>query len=358
MEYLVSLGEEEAMNAKQLRRELVATILSVIIVGIAVSSSTYAWYVNNTQVTATDISLSAGTVYNLMIKRVAEGNYGTTCSLNGSRTLTPVSTLGEFQTSDGSLGTNPYDGSNNSYDKDDVRFVISNIWNSDGVVDTFSEVGKNTLALLTDTASITEPSKMYYQDSVYLMAGQTSRIFFDYNSTGIYNSVSNTLIKFGDVSDPQTVALLKTMRVGLMITKNDGQPSEEHNFYVYQIIGDLIDSSGTSSHTTTKKYGTYDVDGISYSAGISGVGTPNFANLINGKVPLIMDCTANGNSGGLADITSSSQSLASVVAGEEIKVDIYLWMEGCDYDTTAANSEAFSTQIEGMQFGFCIGAPK
>lgn len=346
------------MTVKQIKKELAVAILSVFVVGIALSSSTYAWYVNNTQVAATDISVSAGTVYNLMIKRVADGNYGTTCALMGSRTLTPVSTLGELQDNDGSLGTNAYDGSDNKYEKDDVRFVISNIWNSDGVVDTFTEVGKNTLALLTDTSSITEPSRMYYQDSVYLMAGQTSRIFFDYNSTGIYNSSTDTLTKFGDVSDPQTVALLKTMRVGLMITKNDGQPSEEHKFYVYQIISALIDATGSASHTTTKKYGAYDVDGITYSAGVSGVGTPNFSSLVDGKVPLIMDCTAKGNSGGLADVSATSQPLASVNAGEEIKVDIYLWMEGCDYDTTAANSEAFSTQIEGIQFGFCIGAPE
>lgn len=347
------------MTVKQLKKQLVAAICSVAVAAVALGSSTYAWYVNNTQVTATDVRVSAATVYNLMIKRVAEGNYGTTCALNGSRTLTPVSTLGELQNSNGSLGINPYDGSDNSYEKDDVRFVTSNIWNSDGVVDTFTEVGKNTLALLTDTSSITAPSRMYYQDSVYLMAGQTSRIYFDYNSTGIYNSSTNTLTKFGDVVDNQTVSLLKTMRVGLMVTKNDGKSDEAHAFYVYQIIGNLIDATGATSHTTTKKYGTYNVDGVSYSAGVSGVGIPNFASLLaNGQVPLIMDCTANGKSGGLADISSTSQPLASVTAGEEIKVDIYLWMEGCDYDTTAANSEAFSTQIDGIQFGFCIGAPQ
>jgi hypothetical protein len=38
-------------------------------------------------------------------------------------------------------------------------------------------------------------------------------------------------------------------------------------------------------------------------------------------------------------------------------VDIYVWMEGCDEDTIAANINAFSgTGVSGLQLGFCLGA--
>jgi hypothetical protein len=40
-------------------------------------------------------------------------------------------------------------------------------------------------------------------------------------------------------------------------------------------------------------------------------------------------------------------------------VDIYIWMEGCDYDTVAANINSFSgTGVSGLQLGFCLGEEK
>jgi hypothetical protein len=345
------------VNIKQLKRQLAGAVCSVLMALIALSSATYAWYIQNVVVTATDVQVTASVVYNLMIKRVAEGDYSTTCKLNGSRTLTPVSTLGELQTSSGSFSENTYDHSPNSYDKNDVRFAASDTWNSSGVVETFSEVGKNTLALLTDTEQQTAPSKMYYQDSVYLKAGQESQIYFDNNSTGIYNALTKTLTSFPDVTDPETLALMKTMRVGLMVTQQENTASEKHKFFVYQLNRDLIDD-GAGSRTTTKDYNDQSVDGISYAAGPFGVGILSFANLVDKKVPLLSDCTADGQSNGLSVTTDKSQALAAVHAGEEVKVDIYLWMEGCDFDTTASNSAQFSTQIEGIQFGFCLGLPE
>ena len=62
--------------------------------------------------------------------------------------------------------------------------------------------------------------------------------------------------------------------------------------------------------------------------------------------------TADNNSEGKV-----SQAIATVSANEEIKVDIYFWMEGCDLDTTAGNTTEFSSQISGIQFGFCLGIP-
>lgn len=128
-----------------------------------------------------------------------------------------------------------------------------------------------------------------------------------------------------------------------------------------------IDSTGQNTYTTTIDSGTNAVDGISYAAGVGGVGSlsPNVYNLIDDKVPVISKCLAEGNSDGLAYVYTSgnnsegkiSQAIASVTANEEIKVDIYFWMEGCDLDTTAGNTSEFSSKIEGIQFGFCLGIP-
>ena len=82
-------------------------------------------------------------------------------------------------------------------------------------------------------------------------------------------------------------------------------------------------------------------------------------------MPVISKCLAEGSSDGLAHVYTPennnegkvSQAIATVSANEEIKVDIYFWMEGCDLDTTAGNTTEFSSQINGIQFGFCLGIP-
>ena len=204
---------------------------------------------------------------------------------------------------------------------------------------------------------------MYYADSIYLKAGQHSNIYFDNKATGIYNSTSDRLISFPDVTDVKQIALLKTMRVGLLVTQGN-----ETRFYVYQFQDEQIDPTGANTYTTTINREGNTVDGISYAAGPNGVGalSVNVCNMISNKIPVISKCLAEGSSDGLAHVYTStnntegkvSQAIATVSANEEIKVDIYFWMEGCDLDTTAGNTPEFSSQIEGIQFGFCLGIPE
>ncbi|MDY4641126.1 MAG: hypothetical protein SO412_05130, partial [Erysipelotrichaceae bacterium] len=56
------------MSIKKLRNQLFAAIAMVLVASIALGSSTYAWFVNNAQVTATDVKVTATTAYSLMIK--------------------------------------------------------------------------------------------------------------------------------------------------------------------------------------------------------------------------------------------------------------------------------------------------
>lgn len=345
------------MSVRQLKCQLLAMLCSVLLAAIALGSSTYAWYVNNAQVTTSDVSVTSVVSYSLLIKRAAPDSvYSTSIALNGGTTLVPVSTLGERVSADTTLA----DGK--TVAKNDIRFVKQNEWNEYSRVKNFTEVGKSSQALIND--GITKPyfSTLYYADSIYLKAGQSSKIYFDNKATGIYDSEYDTLISFPDVSDQNQIALLKTMRVGLLVTQGDNT-----NFYVYQFQDEQIDSTGANTYTTTVDSGTNVVDGISFAAGPNGVGplSINVCNLIDNKVPVISKCLAEGNSDGLAHVYRSdnnsegkvSQSIATVSANEEIKVDIYFWMEGCDLDTTAGNTTEFSSEIQGIQFGFCLGIP-
>lgn len=346
------------MSVKQLKKQLAAAICSVFVSAVALASSTFAWYVNNAQVTATNVDVTSVVSYSLLIKRaIPDSVYSTSTPLNGGTTLVPVSTLGERIASDATLG----DGTEVS--KNDIRFVKQNEWNEESRVKNFTEIGKASQTLINDGINTPYDSTLYYADSIYLKAGQHSNIYFDNKATGIYNSTSDTLISFPDVADAKQIALLKTMRVGLLVTQGN-----ETRFYVYQFQDEQIDPTGANTYTTTINSGSNEVDGVSYAAGPNGVGalSENVCNMISNKIPVISKCLAEGSSDGLAHVYTStnntegkvSQAIATVSANEEIKVDIYFWMEGCDLDTTAGNTPEFSSQIEGIQFGFCLGIPE
>lgn len=49
------------MAVKQLKRQLIASILSVSVAFVALASSTYAWYVSNNNVNATSSTIAAKT---------------------------------------------------------------------------------------------------------------------------------------------------------------------------------------------------------------------------------------------------------------------------------------------------------
>ena len=343
------------MSVKQLKMQLAAAICAVAVTAVSLGSSTFAWYANNAQVTATNVSVTSVVSYSLLIKRaIPDSVYSTSTPLNGGTTLVPVSTLGQRVASDTKLA----DGTDVL--KNDIRFVKQNEWNEDSRVKNFTEVGKLSKTLINDGVNTPYDSTLYYADSVFLKAGQRSKIYFDNQATGIYDSANQTLISFPDVTDPNQIALLKTMRVGLLVTQG-----AETRFYVYQFQDEQIDPTGANTYTTTINSGANTVDGVSYAAGPDGVGSleTNVCNLINNKIPVISKCLAEGNSDGLAHVYTSanntegkvSQAIATVSANEEIKVDIYFWMEGCDLDTTAGNTTEFSSQIEGIQFGFCLG---
>lgn len=67
----------------------------VCIAAVALGSSTYAWDVNNTKVTATDVTVTIQTAHSLMSKHYNNDIYDTTTVLNtGNINLVPVSTIG------------------------------------------------------------------------------------------------------------------------------------------------------------------------------------------------------------------------------------------------------------------------
>ena len=369
-------------SIKALKKQMAAAVAMVLVAAIALGSSTYAWFVNNAQVTATDVEVTATTAYSLQIRKTT-GGYATTVNMDAADNyLVPVSTTGDLVKTTGTLSTD-----STSITAGDVRFVKSDKWSSAGLVTSYLEVGKNSKVDIKDGANTYSDQKLYYTDTVFLKAGQASKIYLDSTTSGVLLSGSPDQVKdFADIatlaaseSNPETKAtlekaanLLKTMRVGFMVTQkaDDRSAIESQKFYVYQLDGTLINGTavtGTSYNTSTiEGDGISEVNGV--AAGISAkslkpanyskdaVLAENFAAVGYTSIPVFNTQTATGSQTALATGTEGKQVLATVDPNEEIQVDIYLWMEGCDYDTTAANSALFATTIKNIQFGFCVGA--
>lgn len=373
------------MSTKALKQQLIAAIAMVLVAGIALASSTYAWFVNNATVTATGAEVTASTAYSLLISKENGTDWQTTKPLATNSGLTPVSTIGtRLQSNKNDLKT--FSGSSGTGSKGDIRFVASNAWLNNKVVN-YDEVGK------TSTTTSTATDKYYYTDTVYLKAGQASDIALDSTTTGLvwteadgrttnFYTFATFLTQTGtsgtnptyDAKLAKAQALVKTLRVGLQVTNITGKDadaiataraaSSTSSFFVYQ----LSDTNFTTNVSTTTQG---DANGVTAAIGpmdtetdtvvasgstpnlnIDGNNTLGFAN--GSSVPVIADKMVAGSSTAIATL-GSADNLASVVANDIVQVDIYIWMEGCDYDVIAANLNEFnSANIPSIQFGFCL----
>ena len=63
----------ESKNVKALKKQLAAAIAMVCVAAVALGSSTYAWFINNTKVTAESAELTAKTSYALLISKDETG---------------------------------------------------------------------------------------------------------------------------------------------------------------------------------------------------------------------------------------------------------------------------------------------
>ena len=178
-----------------------------------------------------------------------------------------------------------------------------------------------------------------YTDTVYLKSAQAAKIYLDKTGTGIGTTTEgNVATKQFDASNltAQQKAILNTMRVAFVV-KNT-----------------TTDTAGTTHYNTTTSASTADIDGVKGAVSVAGTPTA-YSNFATNEVPVITSKMATGSQAGYAT-TTGSEALADVAANDVVKVDVYVWMEGCDYDVNATNLVNFQeAAIEDMMFGFCIG---
>jgi hypothetical protein len=251
-----------------------AAIAMVVVAAIAMSSATFAWFVNNAQVTATNVNVQASTAYSLLISHDKTA-WGTTTKLTKDlTTLTPVSTIGEVMEDANGLTLAAADttkqtsavgiGDDSTVELGDVRFVTNTAWGENRIT-AVSEVSKTSTVGATSSSSKIS-NTYFYRETVYLKAAQQGSVYLD--STGIGIAWNNwdtessttsgtptffTLAQFmgDDKTGNQIVepgealtsndaevksaaeqymadltsarALLKTLRVGLLVTTTEGE---------------------------------------------------------------------------------------------------------------------------------------
>lgn len=328
------MKKENLGSVKALKKQLGAAVAMVCVAAVALGSSTYAWFVNNARVTATDVSVTASTAYSLLISK-DRNTWGTTEALNGTAVnLIPASTIGEKNDTTGAL-----------------KFVTDTAWTGN-YASTFKEVTSTDSVNITTTTGNSVTSKYFYTDTVYLKSAQAANLYLDKTGTGIGTTTNgNVATKQFDATDltAQQKAMLNTLRVAFVV-KNETQNTEAVT-YVYQLVAD---GTGTTHYNTTKDSTTADIDGVKGAVAVDGTPT-KFTNFATNEVPVITSKMATGSQAGYA-ITNKAESLGTVAANDVVKVDVYVWMEGCDYDVNATNLVNFQeAAIEDMMFGFCIG---
>jgi hypothetical protein len=395
------------------------------------SSATYAWFVNNAQVTATNVSVKASTAFSLLISHDKQ-TWGTTTKLTADMgVLTPVSTIGDiYQATKVSgekytLASDDEDldaitlskatektaaignGDGTEISVGDVRFVTSTSW-SGNYVTGVTEVSKSSTVGA-------DSDKYFYTETVYLKAAQEGDVYLDSTGIGIvwakFNASADSklddeklisLATFAGLPQitaaeiealPETSdtgaytradaeqynkdltsaqALLKTLRIGLLVTQT-GEDSNQaatntRTWHEYQLATGVISTATNTTLETNSQ-----ADGIAYAVtAVYTDGTaannpviatdtkPTVTAIINNKnmssESTIENVALEGSQTDYATATDSADKIVSLDVNEVVQVDIYIWMEGCDGDTIAANINSFSgTGVEGLQIGFCLG---
>jgi hypothetical protein len=303
-------------NVKSLKKQLMAAIAMVVVAAIALSSATYAWFVNNATVKATGAAVKASTAYSLLISN-DRSNFGTETVFDTTlTTLVPVST-------DGALASAARDeitkDAKDKVELYDLLFATSSEWKNNYVT-SFVEVGKNTVYETSQEDEDTN-CRYFYTDTVYLKAAQDGNIYLDSTTIGINwpdwdaeNGVQlntttfyifDVFVSEGDDAPvkadvdafgtdgkatsgketeyknaiaynealEQAQSLLKTLRVGFVVTSGtEGStgtdPETPVGTYIYQLVAsNFVD--GTSN--TTADNSKLKADKVEYADGPEGV---------------------------------------------------------------------------------------
>ena len=307
------------METKALKKQMGAAIAMVLVAAVALGSATFAWFVNNTKVTAGKANFSATTAYSLLIADHGQSNWATSLSFEDNNVnFAPISTI----------------GSTNG----DFSFFKQNGWGIDAGQNNATTVNK--VVALTDEEKTNGAEPLYYEKSFDIKAAQACKLYLD-TDTAFANGAGT---------------LNKTLRVALQVSGDNGNKT-----VIYQVDKEKNAVAANSYNSTLS---TLQADGIKKA--ISGDGAEGAAEAANLVVAVPTDKDIVG--GGLLATADASNALSPTLGGAEplyefakandiCTVKVIVWMEGCDYDCTNATVNEITAAANKVtaKFGFCAG---
>ena len=318
------------MNVKALKKQLMAAIAMVLVAAVALGSSTYAWFVNNTKVTAESVTLTAKTSYALLISQGTSGtattasDWGTlhTMSTNANATMVPVSTTGKD-----SLATNGT-----------LLFAASNAWNNGQLVTSYKEPAT------TD----------YWTETFEIKASQACELFLDTDT--VFDVDSNT----GSDLD-------KVLRLALVVNKKGETGNDKKEVFIYEVEHTTTGDKAANTTTGTDANGIKNAIKCTYTASSAGtsiadtgatVAAINAKNYASDAIPTLTASSVTVTDNTALTTVSGIEPIYTFTAAEEIcTITAYVWMEGCDFDCNAANIATLvgdSNKLK-VNLGFCAG---
>ena len=296
------------MNSKAIKRQLLAAIAMVLVAALALGSSTYAWFVNNTRVTAGTFSATATTSNALEI------------SNDGTTWLTSIDLSSDSVGSWAPVSTT-----------DLVLFAKDKTWN------TSANNKGNVVTVWEDATANTH----YYAKTFYLRANQDCTV-----QLNVGTKVKET------TATPN--GILNAMRIGF---------ASGTETVVYQ-ISDSTKTEAASRRDTTEF--TEAVDGIAKAIKVTA-GTPDNSYAVeNTAFTRTATITTNGStgdttaSGAIIERSTDNSTLGTATANNYIvhltantstPVTLYIWLEGCDYD--CVSSIAAGSIQTSLEFQAC-----
>ncbi|MDD3340486.1 MAG: hypothetical protein PHS82_16730 [Lachnospiraceae bacterium] len=283
--------------------------LVLVVAAIALTSATYAWFINQTRVEAKTATMTASTAYTLLISEGATAsdggsNWGSVHDwLDGktAKALSPVSTIGKLNTSD------------------ELDFVYDTAWKAAATSTTGVTKGGNYAGTFSDAST-----DKYIKESFEIKAAQNCQIVLDKNTsiTGISGELDKVL-RLALVIDDGTN---KTVRI-YQVDSEDGTATPVNTTL------DSADKTADGIDTAIQKSGTVaDVDATKLSLATA-------VNASDGASTIMTNQTGDSVLYTFNDIANT----------DTISVTAYIWMEGCDYDCNALETQHFNN-VDGTAF--------
>ena len=284
------------METKALKKQLGAAIVMVIVAAIALGAATFAWFVNNTKVTADGANVTAKAANTLLISEVDQNDWKTSLPLSADlKDLVPVSTSG----SEGK----------------ELSFVKDNKWSNDS-------------KYASEFAAATAGTEYYAKDFQLKSSVAGSTLYLD----------DETTFKMAENANSDA---LKSMRLGLVIGDKT---------FIYQ-----VDDGTLKSRYSTSIGSDSGADGISKA--VDGTNTVKDITLNNktgeaGKLPLVA-----APKSGTEFVTNPGDAdplYKFTQADTPVTVHAYIWMEGCDYDCNSSVVASITGQQVIANLGFAV----